>query len=78
MTSGQTAECFYLKCGECQIPGSCSCFCHKRRSDFYETLTKTRMLDNIKSRHDEIIHNRQRGRPPRLAKQILEQENKSN
>jgi len=61
MSSGQTAECFFLKCDECTAI-RCSCFCHTRRSNFYERIEKRVkepkpiMMDDIKPL---------RGRPPR-------------
>jgi hypothetical protein len=77
MTSGQTAECFYLKCDECNI-ASCSCFCHVRRSNFYDRLDQKRLIEKIKPDYETDSLNRSRGRPPRLIAEIKEMEKELN
>jgi hypothetical protein len=61
---GQTAECFYLKCDQCIIP-NCSCYCHTRRSNFYERIVKKEKESKPVMLEEQMKLLRGRGRPPR-------------
>lgn len=62
LSSGQTAECFYLMCDRC-MAANCACFCHTKRSNFYERFTKK----EIESKPVMMNNDPKplRGRPPK-------------